>query len=145
MDNSASNLFIASWHWLRSWFIGSGVSRQLFMVDRRLDLLERNRNQVVTQLKKQERDLRRIHSAFQSEWESAWQSAESDMESSRSLIKQYEAEIEALRIQIQIRDDLTIPGLTNNFKVIEAQNHAMIAMETQRRQTALDGSIRNTA
>lgn len=124
--------------WIKSWFVTARVSRQLDAMAQRLDDLETSRVATVSQLKKRERDLRRIYDSFLEQWTSTWQSAKTDFESNQSLIKQYESQIEALRMKLQILEEVVIPDLRGVIKTMSEANETIIALESQRRRMGED-------
>lgn len=140
-----SHLLARSISWIKSWFITARVSRRIDAMTQRLDDLETSRAATVTQLKKRERELHKIHASylrerdsFLDEWNDTWQSAQTDFESNQSLIKQYEFEVEALRTKLQICEEVIIPDLTGALKTMSEANETIISLENQRKQMAID-------
>lgn len=128
--------------WLKSWFVAASVSRELSAMDRRLSRIDRDRRRAIAQLKKHQKILQRLHDDYMHAWSSRWEDATAEIHRTDELIRQYESTVSALREQVQIRDDITIPNLLGSMRVVKSQLETQISIENMRQHAIADDIIK---
>jgi len=121
--------------WIRSWFIGSKVSRQLSGSDRRLQDLDTRCSRYLIQLEKRQRRFDKTTDKIQTRFDEQVGILEVELNNSRQLCKQFESALEEVR-EKNIVLETTIQTLTASHKLLIERYDAECSVEVRRKTTA---------
>ena len=106
--------------------------RKLRSLDNRLDSLESQRDHVIKDLQKRRDSLETLQNTVASEVEAL---ATSVLRTDK-LVKRYETELVAVRAQLRVAEESTIPALVASNKVLLARWEAETAIQVRRQVAA---------
>jgi len=121
--------------WLKSWFVGAGVVRQVASIRYMLEDLVGERDQVLKLLEDRRKGLDDLFAQI----EEQGRQLAVETERNEALIKRYESELEALRSKLQIAEEITIPGLIASSEVMKKGCEAELAVQSRRQAIAMPG------
>lgn len=129
--------------WLTSWFRTAGVIRTIDRLDRSLVAAEINADRMdkrlakrIGQLNKEREALAKRVAADERRLRTIGETLAEDLEDAKMVQRRYEEELEAVRQENRILNDVIIPTLVAQHKVVLERLDADVAVEVRRRTAA---------